>query len=401
MAAIVSGDGFEVGGIGGGGRGAGPGLQAGPPPAAVPSSRLEYSDYKWTESDGRLVVKAYRCKCRTCAHCAGQYGWRVRSGLLEKAEHFKKPGLLTLTPDRNRFESPEDVYIAVTNAGLIRRLMRLLGVSIWVWVLEFQQKTGTGWPHWHPLLDLSTLPSARLDLGRAWDLWRGKWAVGGVDLQVRNVFDDPIHAIFYVTKYLVKYPELGFPYWVRHFSRRIRFFQGCQALGPILGGIKPTTRCDNLPDEVAIEASGRARGRTLAEREAECGMRSIVLRERRDADGSASYGFVGTLPIRPGRLIMLSELGRLGAAVQIVKRCVERDSLESEWLEACLAENRRMTELDQLDALRRQLEVLGESARCISDIEERRRLLDDSSKWRGRTDDRPGDVVKPDDGTAF
>lgn len=217
---------------------------------------------------------------------------------------------MTLTPGRTAFESPADAHAAVTNDGLIRRLMRFLGVELWLWVLEFQQKTGTGWPHWHLLIDLATLPNRRLDLARAWELWRDKWHVGGLDLQVKQTFIESIPAIFYITEYLVKYPEMGFPFWVRN-SAGMRFFQGCQKLGPIL--------TDRRAETVVVEESGnpdagerkmRSRRRCLAEREAECGMKSVALIETKDVDATVSYRFLGSVLVRPGRLIALSKLGK-------------------------------------------------------------------------------------------
>ena len=98
----------------------------------------------------------------------------------------------------------------------------------------YQQKTGSGWPRWHILVDRSDAPHKRINLDRAWELWRDKWGLGGLQLQAGREFDDPRHAIFYVTKYLIKPPEKGYPVWVLETKKTIRFFQGSGKLGSIL-----------------------------------------------------------------------------------------------------------------------------------------------------------------------
>src|SRR6185369_1412740 len=123
--------------------------------------------------------------------------------MLAKARLFRNPALLTLTVDRSHFASPEDAHRQITEGSFIARLMRLLGVVTWFWVLEFQTKTGDGWPHWHLLIDLDDV-GGRLDLAKAWRLWRDKWGLGGLDLSTRKSFADRQHAVLYVTKYLTK-----------------------------------------------------------------------------------------------------------------------------------------------------------------------------------------------------
>lgn len=85
--------------------------------------------------------------------------------------------MLSLTVDRTRFASPEDAHRAITGGSYVARFMRLLGLSTWLWVLEFQTKSGDGWPHWHVLIDLEDV-GGPLDLTHAWSLWRGRWHLG-------------------------------------------------------------------------------------------------------------------------------------------------------------------------------------------------------------------------------
>ena len=124
-------------------------------------------------------------------------------------------------------------------------MLRYLEIERWLWVLEFQEDSGTGWPHWHILIDRAGLPSNRVDLERAWSLWRDKWKVGGLDLRLRRQFEDASHAINYITAYMTKVPKMGFPIWVKQMAG-VRFFQACQKLGPILG--KPKSSDDAASD---------------------------------------------------------------------------------------------------------------------------------------------------------
>jgi hypothetical protein len=265
--------------------------------------------------------------------------------------------------------------------------MRFLGVELWLWVLEFQQQTGTGWPHWHVLVDLSTLPNQYLDLKRAWHLWRGKWDVGGVDLQVRKRFDNPTGAIFYVTEYLVKYPEMGFPSWVRH-NAGIRFFQGCRKLGPICSERRYRSRTEANDDERDGQpVAPRNRRRTLAEREAECGMKSIALVESDAGGGEVTHRFAGSLAVAPNRLVMLHQQHKISGLV-VERKCVEGEGFVSQWLDVSLPfdgdEKRKM------QSLRDDLLAAEEDMRCLRDIEDRFRLLDHNSKWRDRSDEVKG-----------
>jgi len=304
---------------------------------------------------------------------------------LERSGRFKAPALLTLTMDRSRFDSPREAHRFVTDDGLVRRLMRFLGVRLWVWVLEFQGKTGTGWPHWHVLIDLSALPRGRVDLVRAWNLWRDKWGGGTVDLGLRESFTDADDAIRYITKYLIKFPEMGFPLWVKE-SAGLRFFQACRALGAILGR-KLRAGSGGSDDDGEGPRRERCHSRTLAEREAECSQTCTAVKETVSADGSVSREFVGSLLVRRGRLAFLVKLGRLRSPVQVGRERRESSGYESTWLQPYLLRDGKLTEKEQLRKLDDELRSAGEVNRCLADIAERQRMFRANSKWLGRTDD--------------
>src|SRR5206468_3106406 len=124
----------------------------------APSSRLEspVSNRKFGDAGlpfAGAVVLPKKCRCRTCAKgCGCMLGCRVRQNMLRKTHHFRKPAMLSLTVDRSHFASSQDAHSAICEGGYLRRLLRLLGVTTWFWVLEFQTRTGDGWPHWHILI---------------------------------------------------------------------------------------------------------------------------------------------------------------------------------------------------------------------------------------------------------
>lgn len=375
-----------AGGVAVAARDAAPGRGAPPP-------RLDLKGNNRTQlAERRVVFKAHRCKVRTCRTCGPQYGYRVRGGLLPKAAQFTMPALLTLTCDRKNFESPEDAYSFITDDGLIRRLMRFLGVTRWVWVLEFQQKTGEGWPHWHILIDLTSVPAQKLDLKRAWHLWRDKWQCGGVDLQLRKRFSSATHAIRYVTKYLTKYPEKGYPAWVLSYARRMRFFQASKAIGAILSEPKPAAASEaseepspesaELVADEPTQPKKRSPMRSLAARMAECGELCTAVVERAHGDGEPpEREYLGTLPIRPGRLVWLARFEQIRTPVQLQRQSVASEAGDASWLEPYLSDTGRERAEDLLQRLEDELRNQGETSRTFEAIEARERKLIDQNHY--------------------
>lgn len=384
------------------------------------SARLDLKGYKRTLPTRRVVLRTHRCKVRTCRTCGPRHGYRVRGGLLAKADQFRKPGLLTLTCKRANFESPEDAHSFITDGGLIRRLMRFLGVKRYVWVLEFQQKTGMGWPHWHILIDLADLPGQRVDLTHAWRLWRDKWQCGGVDLQLRKHFTTSTHAIRYVTKYLTKYPQKGYPAWVLQSTRRIRFFQACRKLGPILSDPTPapseadppnadTAPADDAPapgepvaDDEPATPKRRAAMRPLAERMAECDRYCTAVLERRHGDdGPAEMQYLGTLPIRHGRLAYLAHFQQLRSPVQVQSTTVRLADGDMQVVELSLPDTPRLAAGDAFDRLKDEMHALGEFRRTANLIAERARQLIDDNAYTNEPDDEPAALAAVDDDLPF
>jgi hypothetical protein len=190
--------------------------------------------------------------------------------------------------------------------------MRLLGVKLWMWCLEFQTRTGEGWPHWHLLIDLADLPAQKIDLGKAWKLWRDNWKLGGLQLATKQLGQqlDAVHALNYITKYLVKHPAGGYPEWVLH-AETIRFVQGSRVLGPLVGRItddEPDDALEEPDDEPEDEPDESRRSNLLAM--SYCGLTTHCMVEELDGlTGEITLHFRGTLPVSPGQLEILAHRG--------------------------------------------------------------------------------------------
>lgn len=219
------------------------------------------------KKNNKAFIKAVSCTCKSfmCEQCRAVKGINIRNALLEKSGTFKIPRLYTITVNRAWFPSPKKAFEYVMDEKFIARLLtKELKVRRWVWVLEFQEENGDGWPHWHILIDISDLPgmwynrilkkASRkepenkkgwryiphfFDLNRVHRLLR-KWKIGEqckLSLKKRK-FMSPAHAINYITKYLIKMPERGFPEWALKHSG-IRFYQPSHDVGSILSdGVK-------------------------------------------------------------------------------------------------------------------------------------------------------------------
>lgn len=137
---------------------------------------------------------------------------------------------------------------------IARLLTKEMGIRRWVWVLEAQEENGDGWPHWHILLDIGDLPAMwynkdtqeaqeqapanktgwvyiphYFDLNKAHRLLT-KWKIGKqCKLSVRrDSFNTGKHAVFYITKYLIKSPKRGFPAWMLE-TPRLKFYASSRA----------------------------------------------------------------------------------------------------------------------------------------------------------------------------
>lgn len=271
------------------------------------------------------VLVPCKCRARTCDKCGSRLGWLVRQNMLGKSHLFRKPGMLSLTVDRKHFDSPEAAHRRITEGSFIPRLMRLLGIKTWFWVLEFQTNTGTGWPHWHLLIDLADAPGGRLDLDRAWRLWRDKWQLGGLNLSAKDTTKGVEYAIMYLTKYLTK-QQHAYPIGVLVAGRGTRFVQGCKAIGSLTGQpSRPKVEAEPVDQP---DLPFRLPRTPYLVRMARCGMTTNVLfTEVEPLTGVVhSRKWLGTVDATPEDIVDLSEQGLLSL------RCGVVDVNEKEWL---------------------------------------------------------------------
>lgn len=182
-------------------------------------------------------VKRCACKCRFCPCCAPWLGRQLRDRLRARVpEVMADVFTLTLTLDPELFESPRAAWDYVRAERLITNLVARLHRAgylhsrAWFAVVEWQKN---GMPHWHLVLDATYIPFERVTA--IWDSYRPSWAGPRVGVRpglgscrftklTKGPAQDRIaHAINYLSKYLTKWPEEGFPDWVLDESRVRRF----------------------------------------------------------------------------------------------------------------------------------------------------------------------------------
>lgn len=136
--------------------------------------------------------------------------------------------MLTLTIDRDLYESPESAYRDIQKKRRVaecwRKMLRggFVTNSTYTMTIEFHED---GWPHYHLLVQESFV-----------DWWKlgDAWKIGHVHFSKRD-FDDMRHAINYATKYIAKTDTedgFSFPDWVLDYEGAIRRFSCSRGLLP-------------------------------------------------------------------------------------------------------------------------------------------------------------------------
>jgi len=323
--------------------------------------RLESKDNNWKFEVSTAKVVKHRCGCRTCCVCGKRRGWETRQILLdpEKLALFPAPYLLTLTVDPKNFDSPEAAYDFVRKGGYIRRLLRLLGIDVWVWVLEFQKN---GSSHWHILMDLSSRGRlTRDDLRWCWRTWRGKWKIGGLDLQEQKPFVSARHAVMYITKYLTK-PVNEYPGWFLK-GKHQRMCQASKRIGRLTRGpARPESKEE-------AEVRHRRQSKPMAERMAECGMSCKLLQQEVCSEtGEERTVYLGEVQANRDDLVLMSKRGELPRHIRLVELEVE---CLGETFHEVLLENPQVGLAWRLDVLRRHLRESGYEQGRMRAIQER------------------------------
>lgn len=219
------------------------------------------------DKDNFYKAISVSCKSWFCEKCRKIKGHELRQKFIDRAEILKVPRLYTITINREWFKNPKDAYKYVMDKKFIARLLtKEMGIRRWVWVLEAQEENGDGWPHWHILLDIGDLPTMwynkdtqkaqeqppvnktgwvciphYFDLNKAHRLLT-KWKIGKqCKLSVRrDSFNTGKHAVFYITKYLIKSPKRGFPAWMLE-TPRLKFYASSRAFSATSEPAEPET----------------------------------------------------------------------------------------------------------------------------------------------------------------
>jgi hypothetical protein len=225
----------------------------------------EYGDH--------FEVAKHRCKCWFCPDCCSIMGHSLRKKLFPILETFSGLLLVTFTVDPTLFPDAQSAYlymrehrcIAKTIQDLFRR--GYLCSRRYFYAVEWQRNTEQA--HFHVLVDARFIPWS--ELLSSWSKHRPECAgpvigdrpaFGTVLISVPHFEGGPAHAARYVTKYLTKIPEHGFPEWVLRLGKdtRIRRYSASRGFWESV-----PKRLTESPKKRQCEA------RTYAERVQTCG----------------------------------------------------------------------------------------------------------------------------------
>lgn len=262
---------------------------------------LTGADLDKAAADGRLFkLRGCRCGSRFCNDCGPRMGRAAIEKIVEKSYLFPAAVLVTLTIDRRKHASCESAFDTVLQNRYLPRLMALLGKDVpWIRVLEFQSKTGDGWPHWHLLVDVSRFGLKRIPvkiLKEMWRFWKDVWGLGSVDVQEVD-FKTREHALRYVGKYLTKQPQRGWPSWVLA-RDRIRLIESSRVVGKIISEGSHSVPADAPADDApsADAPADDRRVRSIDERISRCKLSCVVFQEGPPTAEKPVFRYACTLP---------------------------------------------------------------------------------------------------------
>jgi len=268
--------------------------------------------------DESYEVRGCGCRSWFCPGCCTGRGLSVRERLIPILETFKGLLMWTFTIDPKLFTSPAEAFKYVREKRCISQTMRKLNrwgflhTFRYFYVVEWQKESEM--VHFHVLVDSSFVPFAKVC--EAWNRHRPASA-GPVEAErpgfgsVRfsaPAFENPRHAAHYACKYLIKFPERGFPDWVYDSDGQIHRYQASKGFWknsepqtpvdtPDASGVEETLsdedccpicaheavgtcdHCDECGWSVLEEPESRQR-LTIRQRLAKCGERSVLLKVR-------------------------------------------------------------------------------------------------------------------------
>lgn len=265
-------------------------------------------------------VKACGCRSRFCARCCQALGYALRDRLRAALSTFRAVYMLTLTVDPELFRrgtdpDPEGAYRYLCRKRCVARLVDQLYEAGYLrskryfYVVEWQEHTE--FPHFHVVLDAQFIPFR--EICRCWNSFRPPWAgpivgkrpgFGSVQFTKRST--DADGCARYVSKYLTKHPQHGYPAWVMDAEYRIRRFSTSRGFWGASGAADAEScRCAD-GDRCECTAGNRT-GSTIRARVASCGGQSIVLQvterlDLRTGEVVADERFVCRMPYPIGHL---------------------------------------------------------------------------------------------------
>jgi hypothetical protein len=277
-------------------EGLGAGAARGGSAAAAPaSSSLEClrNTVGSEHQEEEFHIVGNRCKSWFCDHCAKIQGPRLRAKLIDRVASWQSPMMLTFTIDPDLFETPEDAFKHVTRTRALAHVMRMLSECLaspgYFAVIEWQEN---GWPHWHVLCDSVCIPIEKAR--QAWakfvpadrrHLVRPKiGSLGIVRFSKPGWCKNAKHAALYVSKYLTKYPDDGFPAWVMAAKYRIRRFSTSRGFWGQLSHRKASASIVEDESDVLEDEAGTREARTHSERLGTCCRSCTVYRVNNTID---------------------------------------------------------------------------------------------------------------------
>lgn len=248
-----------------------------------------------TAPDGEhyFEIAKKRCRCWFCPECSRIMGYSLRKKLFPILDTFSGLLLLTFTVDPTLFTDPQSAYVYMREHRCIARTIQdlfrwgFLYSRRYFYVVEWQRETEQA--HFHVLVDARFIPWD--ELVRSWAKHRPKDAgpvVGnrpefGTALISKARFNGgSAHAAGYVTKYLTKTPEHGFPAWVLRLGKttRIRRYSASR-------GFWNTTSSKHVNRETT--ARRKPKQETYAEKIAACGSSVNVFEVWESPDTGIGY----------------------------------------------------------------------------------------------------------------
>ena len=269
--------------------------------------------------DNEYIARRKTCGNWCCPECGAKKGKWLRKILhTQKMELFIIPKLFTFTVNPSAFDSPLQAYRFVRDKNFIPRMMRYMHIKKWVCVLECQKN---GFPHWHIIADISDLKEAWIkgqgeslkvcfknpddksyhhvlhyvNMKQMHKLWR-KWGIGEqVDFSRKKGRKNKAHCFNYITKYLIKNPENGFPQWLLD-EEKVCFVSASKAVGSLFGS-------KSVKSESAEKEENEDEERHASQiyvRVAACGLKTDIIEY-----DEGRYRYVTTINIPLDKLLKL------------------------------------------------------------------------------------------------